>query len=131
MMLSRLCAALAICVLPLTAAASEGDVTAGKKVFKKCGACHFVDKEKKKVGPSLMGVIGRTAGTWGKYKYSKAMKAAGDGGLAWTAEQLDEYLIKPRKLVPGTKMTFPGLKKPEDRTNVIAYIKTFSEPPAE
>ena len=131
MMLSRLCAVLAVCTLPFSAAADEGDATAGKKVFKKCGACHFVDKEKKKIGPSLKGVIDRTAGTWGKYKYSKAMKAAGQGGLAWSEEKLAEYLIKPKKLVPGTKMAFPGLKKPEDRTNVIAYIKTFSEPPAE
>ncbi|MGI9416160.1 MAG: c-type cytochrome [Hyphomicrobiales bacterium] len=130
-MLLRLCAALAVCALPLSAAAAEGDATAGKKIFKKCGVCHFVDKEKKKIGPSLKGVIGRTAGTWDKYKYSKAMKAAGEGGLTWSEETLAEYLIKPKKLVPGTKMAFPGLKKPEDRLNVIAYIKTFSPPPAE
>jgi len=129
-MLVRLFCAAAITVLPNTVFAEDGDVEAGKKIFKKCKVCHFVDKPKKKIGPSLQGVIDRTAGTWSKFKYSKAMKAAGEGGLVWTVEKLDEYLIKPKALVPGTKMAFPGLKKPEHRANVIAYIKTFS-PPAE
>ena len=126
----RMVLALMLIALPAAGFAAEGDADAGKKVFKKCKICHFVDKPKKKIGPSLKGVIGRTAGTWDKYKYSKAMKAAGDGGLVWSVETLDEYLIKPKALVPGTKMAFPGLKKAQDRANVIAYIETFS-PPAE
>ena len=125
-MLTRLLAAAMIVAAPAFAFAGDADPEAGKKVFKKCFACHFVDKPKRKVGPSLQGLIGRTAGTLDKYKYSKAMRAAGEGGLVWTPETLDEYLVKPRAYVKGTKMIFPGLKKPEDRANVIAYIKTFS-----
>jgi cytochrome c len=58
------------------------------------------------------------------YKYSKAMKAKGAEGLMWTEENLDAYLLKPKAFVPKTKMAFPGVKKPEDRANVIAYIKS-------
>lgn len=129
MIIRLFCAAMLI-ALPTAVSAEQGDAVAGKKIFKKCKVCHFVDKPKKKIGPSLQGVIGRTAGTWGKYKYSKAMKAAGVGGLVWTVDKLDEYLVKPKALVPGTKMAFPGLKKRQDRANVIAYIESFT-PPAE
>ena len=110
-----------------TAAQAEGDAAAGEKVFKKCAACHVVDSDKKKVGPSLQNVIGRTAGTTEGFKYSKPMVEAGEGGLVWNAETIGEYLKDPKGYVKGNKMSFAGLKKDDDVANVIAYLQQFSE----
>ena len=96
-------------------------------VFKKCKACHTVEPGKKKIGPSLHGIIGKTAGTVEGFKYSKAMIAYGTAGTVWDDHTLSAYLEAPRKVVKGTKMAFPGLKKPEDRADVIAYLQQFSE----
>lgn len=105
--------------------ALAGDIKAGEKVFKKCKACHVVDKEKNKTGPHLVNIMGRSAGSLESYKkYSKAMK---ESGIVWDEETLDGYLEKPKKYIKGTKMAFAGLKKEKDRENVIAYLKSFSE----
>ena len=96
------------------------DIKAGKKVFKKCGACHYADREKHRTGPHLVKLIGRTAGSLEDYKkYSKAMKAS---GIVWDEETLTEYLRAPTKYIKGTKMAFVGLKKDADIENVIAYL---------
>lgn len=116
--------ALAFVLLGAPAASAAGDAAKGQKVFKKCAACHSLKPGKKKVGPSLHGVIGRTAGTGEGYKYSKAMKAYGESGVVWGPETLDAYLTAPRKVVKGTKMTFPGLKKEQDRADIIAYLSS-------
>jgi cytochrome c len=110
------------------AASAAGDAANGEKIFKKCATCHGIGDTKKPVGPNLTGVIGRTAGTQADFvdKYSKAMKEAGAAGLVWTEAEIDVYITDPKKKVPGNKMAFPGLKKPEERADVIAYIKTFS-----
>ena len=108
----------------LSSSAMAGDAALGEKVFKKCKACHVVDKEKHKTGPHLVNVIGRTAGTAEGYKkYSKAMK---NSGIVWDDETLDGYLEKPKKYLKGTRMAFAGLKKEKDRANVIAYLKQYS-----
>ena len=112
-------------------AQAEGDAAAGEKVFKKCAACHVVDSDQKKVGPSLQNVIGRTAGTTEGFKYSKSMVEAGEGGLVWSAETIGEYLKDPKGYVKGNKMSFAGLKKDDDVANVIAYLQQFSEGAAE
>ena len=109
------------------AALAEGDPAAGEKTFKKCKACHVVDSAKHRVGPSLKGVFGRTPGTAEGYKYSKALIAFGEDWAVWDDETLDAWLTKPKDLVKKTKMAFSGLKKPEDRANVIAYLKQASE----
>lgn len=103
----------------VTTAALAGDVKAGKKVFKKCKACHKMKAGKNGVGPHLVGVIGREAGAVEGFKYSKAMAGS---GLVWDAETLTGFLTKPKKYLKGTKMTFNGLKKPADIENVLAYI---------
>jgi len=104
-------------------AVADVDLKKGKKVFRKCKACHAVgEKAKNKVGPQLNGVVGREAGTVEGYKYSKAMKAS---GLTWDNATLDKYLTKPKDLVKGTKMIFSGLKKEKQRVNLIGYLKTF------
>ncbi len=113
--------------------AQDGDPAAGEKVFKKCKACHQVGEgAKKKVGPILNNVIGAKAGAREGFKYSAAMVEAGENGMVWTDENLQGYLEKPRTFIPKNKMAFAGLKKPEDRVNVLVYLKQFSEtPPAQ
>jgi len=106
------------------APASAGDAAKGAKVFKKCKACHVADSAKNKVGPSLQGVVGRAAGSVGGFKYSSAMSGFGASGAVWDAATLDTFLTKPKALVKGTKMSFPGLKKPSDRADVIAYLQS-------
>ncbi|MQW89384.1 c-type cytochrome [Sinorhizobium saheli] len=117
----------ALLLCPVAGQAQEGDAEAGATVFKKCAACHVVDKDQNRVGPSLMGVIGRTAGTHPDYKYSQAMIEAGKGGLVWDEATLHEYLENPKAKVKGTKMVFAGLKKDEDINNLIAYLKQHSK----
>ena len=111
--------------LSATPALASGDVAAGEKVFKKCKACHVVDAEKHKTGPHLVNIMGRAAGSAdGFRKYSDAMKSS---GIVWNEETLDGYLEKPKAYVKGTRMAFAGLRKEEDRANVIAYLKSYSK----
>jgi cytochrome c len=119
----------ALSVLAASPAFAEGDAVKGKKVFKKCKACHMVgENAKKKVGPPLNNIIGAIAGKQEGFKYSKAMIAKGEEGLVWNEETLAEFLKKPKAFVPKTKMTFAGLKKKKKKIdNVIAYLKTFSK----
>jgi cytochrome c2 len=100
---------------------AEGDSAVGENVYKKCKACHSTEAGENKVGPSLHGVIGRAVGTAEGYNYSDAMKSHGG---EWTPDKLAAFLADPKGDVPGTKMSFPGLKKPEDIANVIAYLKS-------
>ena len=96
-----------------------GDPAAGKLVFRKCQVCHSLEPGKDVLGPSLAGIIGRKSGAEPNYAYSPAMK---DANLTWDAKTLDTYLDDPQKVVPGNKMPFPGLKTPQDRSDVIAFI---------
>ncbi len=105
----------------LTSAAQAGDASAGKKVYNKCKACHTTEEGgKHRVGPNLHGVIGRAAGTAEGFKFSPAMKAS---GITWDEAKLGEFLTKPKNVVPKTKMAFPGIKKPADLENLLAYLK--------
>ena len=106
------------------AALAEGDAARGEKIYKKCKACHSLEAGKKKVGPSLAGLFGRTAGTVEGFKYSTAMK---DSGIVWDEETLDGFLTKPKDVVPKTRMAFPGFKKEQDRMDVIAYLKEATQ----
>ena len=109
--------------LSFSVAVQAGDIAKGEKVFKKCKACHVVDKEKNKTGPHLVGLIGREAGSVESFKkYSKAMKGS---GIVWNAETLDGYLANPKKYLKGTKMAFAGLRKEADRQNIIAYFESL------
>ena len=119
-------AVLSVAVLA-TGPARAQDAAAGEKVFTKCKVCHVADQDTNKIGPSLHGVIGRTAGTHPDFKYSEAMIAAGKSGVKWDEPTLTTYLHDPKAMVKGTKMAFPGIKKDEDVANVIAYLKQFSQ----
>ncbi len=116
-------AGLASIMLIATPAMAEGDAAKGEKVFAKCKACHENEKGVNKVGPTLKGIVGRKAASVADYKYSDAMIAKGAEGIVWDEATLTAYLPDPKKFVPGTKMAFAGLKKPEEVADVIAYLK--------
>jgi nitrite reductase (NO-forming) len=126
-MIARIASATLLLLWALVGAMSQAaaqDEAHGREVFRKCAACHGVEPNAKKVGPTLYGVFGRKAGSVPGYNYSNAMKEAQN---VWNAETLDEYLAKPRAFIPGNKMVFAGLSKKEDRADVIAYLRTLGE----
>jgi cytochrome c len=111
-----------------SAAALEGNAEEGAEVFKKCRACHDLGPAaQNKVGPVLNGIIGRKAGTIEGFPYSDANRAAGAKGLVWTEDVLFKYLENPLVFMKGTKMAFAGLRDPQDRKDVIAYLKKFGK----
>ena len=121
---------MAVGIVGVLPARADGDAAAGKKVFNKCMACHDAKTDKDKVGPSLIAVFGRKAGTLESYlaKYSDNMKEAGAGGLVWDEANLTAYLHDPKAVIPKGKMAFPGLKEDADIANVIAYLKADPKP---
>jgi cytochrome c len=98
----------------------SGDAGQGAQVFHKCQVCHSVKPGENHVGPSLNGVVGRTAGSVAGFNYSPANKSS---GIVWTEQKIFDYLQNPQKMVHGTKMTFPGLPSEQDRADVVAYLK--------
>ena len=111
-------------IMALLASAS---VTDGKKIFKKCAACHSITKGgANKIGPALWGVLGKKAGSISDYKYSKAMAAH---AKPWSLEEMNGFLIKPKDWIKGTKMSFIGLKKDTDRAAVILYMNQNTDNP--
>jgi cytochrome c len=105
----------------VTYASLTGDAAKGEKVFAQCRACHVAEPGVNRVGPSLWGVVGRTAGSIEGFRYSKANQ---NSGLVWSEEQLFTYLEAPQRTIPGTTMAFGGLKNPQDRADIIAFLKT-------
>lgn len=109
---------------PILAMIATADAERGKSVAKACAACHvFDDNGKNGVGPNLHGVVGRKKDAVAGYSYSGALVA--QGGDTWTYEELNKFLWKPKAYASGTKMTYAGLKKAEDRAAVIAYLRTL------
>ncbi len=105
-------------------ALAEGDALAGEKVFKKCMACHAVTDTTNKVGPHLVGVVGRKAAAVEGYTYSDSMKEFAATGAVWDEMALDAYLENPKSTVLKTKMAFAGLKKGDEREDLIAFLKS-------
>jgi cytochrome c len=101
---------------------AAADVAAGAKVFSKCKACHKIEAGVNATGPSLHGVVGRKVDAEPGFAYSGKLEEAAD---VWTPENLSHFLENPKGFAPGTKMSFAGLKKIEDRANLIAYLDTL------
>jgi cytochrome c len=109
-------------VAELPAPYNTGDIANGKSVFLICKSCHtLVEGGASMTGPNLWGVFGRKAATVAGFNYSDPMKAA---ALTWDAATMDKWITDPKALVPGTKMSFVGIKSPKDRIDVIAYLKS-------
>lgn len=113
--------AIAIFAISTTVYAEE-NLEKGKKYFKKCKACHSIEEGKKKLGPSLFGIVGREAGSVEGFRYSKPMAAA---DFIWNEETLTGFLKNPKKYMKGTKMSFPGVRKEADMANLLAYLNTL------
>lgn len=100
---------------------NEADYDNGKKVFQQCSACHLIAAGAgNSVGPNLHGVFGRKAGSVKDFDYSDSVRKS---GIVWSAATLDQWLTQPQTFVPNTRMSFLGVKKPEDRRDVIAYVE--------
>ena len=113
--------------IDIIAMMTMGNVDSGKKLFKKCVACHSIVKGgKNKIGPALYNVVGRKVGGVVDYKYSKALLTY---KKEWTFEELNGFLIKPAKWIVGTKMAYAGLKKEKDRASIIKYLNENSDSP--
>lgn len=112
-----------VLALSSSVALAQGDAEKGEKVFNKCRACHVVDEPKNRVGPHLVGIFGRPAGSVEDFKYSDAMK---ESGVTWNEETIAAYLADPRGYIKGNRMAFAGLKNEEEIADLIAYLKEES-----
>ncbi len=114
---------------PILDMIATADIVRGKAVAKACTACHvFDDNGKNGVGPNLYGVVGRKKDAVPGFSYSGAL--LGQGGDTWTYGELNKFLWKPKAYAAATKMSFVGIKKPEDRAAVIAYLRSINNAPA-
>lgn len=111
---------IALAIKDASGTAWSGDTARGQTVFKKCTQCHSAVEGKNGTGPSLYGIVGRVSGSIAGFRYSEANRTS---GITWSEQELFEYLENPKKKIPKTIMAFAGLPKPQDRADVIAYLK--------
>ncbi|MFZ5790090.1 MAG: c-type cytochrome [Pseudomonadota bacterium] len=102
---------------------SAGDPARGEEIYHRCQGCHSIDQNR--VGPRHRGLFGRKAGSLPDFAYSAAMK---NSGIVWDERTLDRFLANPRAVVPGTRMTYAGVKDPQERADLIAYLKRATAP---
>jgi cytochrome c len=116
---------------PIGVRLAAADIVAGERAMAKCRACHTFDEgdTRRTPGPNLWGIVGGPVAHLDNFPYSAAMMEKHNEGRTWTYEYLDEYLFAPRAVIPGTAMTFVGLKRDDERTNVIAYLRTLDASP--
>ncbi|MDV4143774.1 MULTISPECIES: c-type cytochrome [Shimia] len=124
----------AICALglALSARAEEiGDPDKGAKLWNQCKGCHQIGAgAENRIGPQLNGIFGRRAASVEDFRYSKSMARAGKDGLVWRLETLDAYIHNPKALVSGTRMSYRGLKDDGDRADLLAFLRSKSDNPA-
>lgn len=114
-------------LIAFPALAADGDPKRGEKLWRKCSSCHSVGPgARKMVGPHLNDLFGRTVGSNEEYFYSKAMKEAGLGGLAWDEVSIDAFLERPKSFMQNTRMSFAGMRSEQQRADIIAFLKQFS-----
>jgi cytochrome c len=111
-------------LLVAATAQAEGDAAKGEQVFKKCMACHTANDKTNKVGPHLVGIVGRPVASVEGYKYSESMTAHAATVAVWDEAALNAYLENPKAIVPKSKMAFAGVKKEDERADLIAFLKT-------
>jgi cytochrome c len=117
-------AAVAISVAAASPALAGGDAQRGQLAYAQCQICHQIDRNG--VGPRHRGLFGRKAGSLPDYNYSTALK---NSGIVWNEKTLDQWLQGPAKMVPGTKMVFAGIADPQERADIIAYLKAGTKLP--
>ena len=114
-------------IVDIASLMAMGNIASGEKIFKKCAACHSINKGgKNKIGPALYNVVGRKVGGLVDYKYSKTLASY---GKEWTFEELNGFLTKPSAYLKGTKMSYAGLRKEVDRASIIKYLNQSSDSP--
>jgi len=112
---------------PVSPLLASADIAEGEKAFKRCGTCHTVEKGgPNKVGPNLYNTVGAAKGHEPSFSYSEALLSI---EAPWDYENLNAFFAKPKDYAPGTKMNFAGLSKPQDRANVIAYLRQYTDNP--
>lgn len=128
-MILRACGSVAVSLVVLCGQAQAVNPIDGAAIFKAtCGVCHMARSDASRadlatrLGPNLWGVVGRKAGTYKGFVYSYAMRSS---GITWTDDQLRRYIAEPQKTVPNVRMSFAGLKNPNDVENVLAYLNTL------
>ena len=113
--------------IDIAAVMAQGDIVSGEKIFKKCAACHSINKGgANKIGPALYNVVGRKVGSVSDYKYSKTLASY---EKEWTFEELNGFLQKPSSYLKGTKMSYAGLRKEKDRASIIKYMNQSGDSP--
>ncbi|AQS64134.1 cytochrome c family protein [Rhizobium rhizogenes] len=126
---SRYITAATVFSLLAASAFAEGDAAHGEKVFSRCSTCHSADTPRTRMGPHLMGVVGRPMASVADYgHYSQALKDARAAGRVWTEDELQKFIASPKKAIPGNAMRFFGLWSETDITDLIAYLKTHPLP---
>jgi cytochrome c len=115
---------IALQITDASGAQLSGDTERGRRIFAQCATCHSPEQGVNRVGPSLYGIIGRPAGTIAGFRYSDANR---NSGITWSEQELFNYLENPRARIPGTTMAFVGLRNPQQRADVIAYLKANAE----
>ncbi len=114
-------------IVGLETAFADGHADVGERLFRRCASCHEVGPEaRNKVGPHLNEIMGRAAASVEGFRYSRALTAMADDGLVWDEDMMDAFLTRPSDFVPGTRMSFSGVRKEEDRHELIVFLSTLT-----
>ncbi len=117
-------------VEPIAVRLASASAEDGEKLTRACASCHDFSKGgANKVGPGLWGILGRTPGSHEGFRYSGGMQEFAQAESAWTYENMDAFLAAPKKVIPGTSMGYAGMRKPEDRADLIAYLRNLDDSP--